>query len=221
MKPQKVTFKRLNSPDPAFTVQFNPGEYTLSKSNQIAEVPIPGLDSPILQYVRGQTETLTLELYFDSTEDGTAVGATPVTRETDRFYDLIKAEEDTHVPPVLLVTWGSTSFPGWGRVGFQCVLDSVKQRYTFFDPTGVPLRAVLSVTLREYKTLTQQINGPNPPSADRTKAHVCAEGETLSQVAGAEYGDPARWRVVAEANGIDDPLAVPAGKVLALPRTQP
>ena len=48
-------------------VQFNPPELTLSKGAQIAEIAIPGLDSPILQFIRGQNEKLTLDLFFDTT----------------------------------------------------------------------------------------------------------------------------------------------------------
>jgi hypothetical protein len=52
------------------TVQFNPTEYTLNKGAQIAEIGIPGLDSPLLQFIRGQNERLTLELFFDTTAEG-------------------------------------------------------------------------------------------------------------------------------------------------------
>jgi nucleoid-associated protein YgaU len=224
VKPQKMRFQRVRKDGtfgPPLQVQFNPTEYTLAKANQIAEVPIPGLDTAILQFVRGQTETLALELFFDTTDGGTGVGATSVTTKTDPFYDLIKIESDTHAPPVLWVTWGSTNFPGRIRDGFRCVVESVRQRYTLFDPTGVPLRAVVSLTLREYKSLDKQIDELNLKSADHTKAHVLTEGETLSRVAYQEYGDPGQWRVIAQANGVDDPLAVPAGTVLSLPRTLP
>ena len=139
-------------------------------------MPIPGLDSPILQFVRGQTETLTLDLFFDTTEAGTGVGATSVTTKTDEFYDLMKIESNTHAPPLLWITWGGVSFPGKNRDGFKCVVESVRQRYTMFDPTGVPLRAMLSVTFREYKSLAEQIGELNPQSADHTKAHVVEEG---------------------------------------------
>ena len=94
-------------------VAFNPGEYTLSKGAQIAEVAIPGLDSPILQFVRGQTETMTLDLFFDTTDMGMADDVTSVTNETDRFYQLVKIDPETHAPPVCLFTWGS-EFPGHG-----------------------------------------------------------------------------------------------------------
>ena len=45
---------------------------------------IPGLDSPLQQFVRGQAEKLTLDLFFDTTDTGMGAGATSVTTETDR-----------------------------------------------------------------------------------------------------------------------------------------
>jgi nucleoid-associated protein YgaU len=144
-----------------------------------------------------------------------------VTTRTDPFYDLIKIESNTHAPPILWITWGGVNFPGPKRDGFKCIVDSVRQRYTLFDPTGVPLRAVVSITLREYKSLAQQIYELNLKSADHTKAHVLADGETLAQVAFTAYGRPEEWRRIAEANGVDDPLAVPAGAVMRIPRALP
>ena len=150
-------------------MQFNPNEFTMTKAAQIAEITIPGLDSPVLQFVRGQTETMSLELFFDSTEAGTGDQAMAVTEDTDRFYQLIKIDRQTHAIPVCRFEWGVGSFPGshlkehWasqndGRVnGFNCIVENVRQRFTMFNPLGVPLRATLTVQLREYKSLNQQI----------------------------------------------------------------
>src|SRR4051812_43009515 len=81
-----------NLPAPApITVQFNPAEYSLSKGAQIAEIAIPGIDSPILQFVRGQNEKLTLELFFDTTQGG--MGEEPVQDVRDLptpVYQLVK-----------------------------------------------------------------------------------------------------------------------------------
>ena len=68
-----------------FEVQFNPTEYSLSTGNQFAEIAIPGLDSPVLQFVRGNSETMTLELFFDTTDDGTGAKVESVTKKTDAF----------------------------------------------------------------------------------------------------------------------------------------
>ena len=177
-----------------FPVQFNPSEYTLNKAAQIAEIAVPGLDQPILQFVRGQTETMSLDLFFDTTEDGMGPGATAVTAKTDKFYELIKIDRDTHAPPILRFMWGQDGFPGanfdgnWSSQartnGFQCVVESVKQRFTLFSSEGIPVRAVLSVSLREYYSLEDQIERINFNSPDHTRAHVVQHGDTLAKIAG-------------------------------------
>jgi nucleoid-associated protein YgaU len=214
---------------PPVVVSFNPTEFTLNKSNQISEVNIPGLDSPVLQFVRGQSETLSLELFFDSTDQGMDTHATSVTEKTDQFYQLLKIDGSLHAPPVLFFSWGQ-EFPGnrpyasmgFGhgsqqRYGFKCVVESVRQRFTLFSPTGLPLRATLTVSLKEYKSLSEQLQEINHTSPDKTHAHVVQQGETLAQIAAAIYGDPTQWRTIAVQNAILDPLSLTPGAVLQVP----
>lgn len=220
----RAKFVRLPTPDSStgtrsLTVQFNPAELNFTKTAQVAEIAVPGLDTPLLQYVRGQAETLTLELFFDSTEDGTGAQATPVTEKTDDFYALIKAEQATHAPPVLLFLWGGTAFPGRRRDhGFRCVVTSVRQQFTLFAPDGKPLRAKLTVELKEYKPLTLHLTELGFMSADHTKATVVRERDTITAIAYREYTDDRRWRAIAEENRITDPLAIEPGRILRIPR---
>lgn len=233
-RPLKATFQKVSASGvlgAAIPVSFNPTEYTLNKAAQIAEVGIPGLDSPILQFVRGQAESLSLDLFFDTTESGMDDSAISVTTLTDAFYQLVKIDGQTHAPPVCFFSWGDV-FPGQRaytsigsdngsqqRHGFKCVVESVRQRFTLFSPQGVPLRATLTVSLKEYKTLAEQIAEINKRSADHTKAHVVQSGETLSQIASDAYGDPAQWRAIANENRLDDPLNLAPGRILAIPAT--
>ncbi len=227
---EMITFHRLDGSGNRVAevrASFNPTEITFDKSAQIAEIAIPGLDAPILQFVRGQTETLSLELFFDTTDSGTAGNQVkPVTEKTDRFYQLIKIDRETHAPPILQVTWGSDHMPGsklgdqWAsqnRSSFQCVVENVQQRFTLFSPEGVPLRATLSVKLKEYKTLDEQVEQINFQSADHTHSRVVESGETLSGIAGEVYGDPAEWRTIARKNDIVDPADLEPGTVLEIP----
>ncbi|BAH40479.1 MAG TPA: LysM peptidoglycan-binding domain-containing protein [Gemmatimonas aurantiaca] len=206
-------------------VQFNPTEYTLTKGAQLAEIAIPGLDTPLIQFVRGQTETLALDLYFDTTDDGMGTNATSVTTLTDQIYQLVKIEPDTHAPPVCSFLWHK-KFPGSDvsekvgnqrRSDFQCVVESVKQRFTLFSPEGVPLRAIVTVSLREYKTLDEQLKQLNLNSPDKTQSHVVQRGDTLSGIAGRHYRMPHRWREVADANRIADPRRLDVGVFLRVP----
>jgi nucleoid-associated protein YgaU len=209
------------------TVSYNPTELTFSKSAQIAEIPIPGLDAPILQFVRGQSETLTVDLFFDTTDKGMGDDATPVTVETDRFYQLIKIDRETHAPPVCRFLWGDTGAPGTRmdgtfasqnrKEGFQFIVESVKQRFTLFSPNGRPLRATLSVTMKEYRSLEEQINEIFFHSPDHTNVHVVQRGDTLSRIAADRYDDPAQWRAIAVHNDIDDPLELVPGRPLEVP----
>lgn len=175
-------------------VQFNPAEYTLTKGAQIAEIPIYGIDSPILQFIRGQNQKLTLDLLFDTTaEGGLASGAVDVTTKTKPFYELVKIQPRTHAVPRIRVTWGM-------GLSFSAIVESIQQKFTLFSPDGIPLRATLTVSFREYRTLEEQIADLKPLSPDHTKRRLVRRGDTLSRIAAVEYGDPAAWRAIADGN---------------------
>jgi hypothetical protein len=206
-------------------VQYNPASLQFAKATVTADIKIPGLDSPLKQFVRGGTETVSVELYFDTTDHGTGANARSVTSLTDRFYGLVKIDPKTHAAPVCSFMWGQ-HFPGdelperYGnqrRSDFRCVVTDIKQDFKLFSPDGTPLRAVLTVKLEECVPLSQQVARLNPQSADHTQSHVLAAGETLAQVAWEYLHQPREWRHVADANGIDDPRRLVPGRTLTIP----
>jgi nucleoid-associated protein YgaU len=208
-----------------FDVQYNPTEFSLDKGVQLAEIAIPGLDSPLLQFVRGQTEKLTVDLFFDTTDQGAGAGAKSVTGLTDPIYSLVKIEPAGHAPPIVTFAWNA-AFPGADlpaaagnqrRNAFRGVIESCRQKFTYFSPEGIPLRATLSVTLREYKTLDEQLAQLNLSSPERTHAHLTREGETLARIAALYYTRPGDWRAIANENQIDDPRRLDPGVLLTVP----
>ena len=98
---------------------------------------------------------------------------------------------------------------------FIGVLEQANQRFTLFLPNGTPVRATVDVTFKEFWDEKKQ--GGRLQSAHFAKLQVVHQGDTLSAIAGQKYGDPALWRPIAEANGIDDPLDVQPGQVLVIP----
>jgi nucleoid-associated protein YgaU len=227
-KPEKAILEVhwYGQPSQKIPVQYNPTEFTLDKGTQTAEITIPGLDSPLLQFVRGLNEKLTLDLFFDTTEDGMGAKATSVTTLTDTIYQLVKIESQRHAPPICTFHW-SKHFPGSDisapslanqkRNAFPCIVESVRQKFTLFSSEGVPLRATLTVTLREYKTLNDQLHELNLLSPDHTQSHIVQHGETLSGLAGHYYQQPSEWRSIAEANDIEDPRRLMVGSFLTVP----
>ena len=101
-EPAKIKIKNLDTNE-ELTVQYNPPEYTLSKGAQISEIAIPGLDSPLLQFIRGTNERLTLRLFFDTTDEGT-----DVREKTKHFYKLAKINSDIHAVPRCRISWGKS-----------------------------------------------------------------------------------------------------------------
>jgi len=196
-------------------VQFNPEEYTLNRDINYAQAAIPGLSGPILQFVNGNLQTLEMELFLDSYEQH-KVGSTTINgAQTDvrqlvmQVADLMAIDPTTHAPPVLLFAWGS--------LAFTCVLARLSQRYTMFLPDGTPVRARLTVTFNEYRNIDLEAKEIKRETSDYSKRHVATEGETLSSIAGVEYGDPRLWRVIAVANQLQFARNLDPGAKLLLP----
>lgn len=187
-----------------FDVMFNPEEYSLNKDNNFASQAIPGLGSPLLQFVHGNLRTLDMELFFDTFEQ-----QRDVRDETNKVVDLLRIDSDLHAPPVLRVTWGS--------LDFRCVLSKVAQKFIKFFGDGRPARARLNVTFQEFLDAAAQSKEANLQTADFSKVHVVKLGETLPGIAGDYYEDPRIWRPIAIANALDDPRWLPAGLSLRVP----
>jgi hypothetical protein len=185
-------------------VLFNPTNYSIDKANTIAEIAIPGLGAPILQYVHGNTRTLSMELFCDTYEE-----RTNVTAVTNKIYKLLEIIPSTHVAPICNISWGSLRFRG--------VLDHCSGKFTMFLSDGTPVRATLTVVFKEYIDVADLVRITPTESADHRKAREVRAGDRLSSIAAEEYGDPKKWRPIADANGLDDPRQLKPGQVLVIP----
>ncbi len=187
-------------------VLFNPPEYTIAKSNSFAEVAIPGLGSPLLQFTRGNIETLTMALFFDTY---TYRDGEDVRNYTSKITDLLKIDPDLHAPPVCLFSWG--------ELNLTCVIEQVSQRFTMFRDDGVPVRATLNVTFKEYASEEFQAQSIDQASPDRTKRRIVKQGDSLWMWAAREYGNPNRWREIADKNEIENPRFLEPGTEITIP----
>lgn len=187
-----------------YVVNFNPREYTVRKSTQWEPHKSPGLDSPEIEFTSGNSMTLSMELFFDTYEQGK-----DVREHTDQILGLANVDETIHRPPRVLFSWGGFKFEG--------ILEEVTQRFTMFTTSGMPVRATLQVAFKEYTTAKDQHTKKKRESPDHTKRRTLKNGESLSLIASEEYDDPAEWRRIADANGILDPKDVSPGTVLTIP----
>jgi hypothetical protein len=199
-----------------FEAAFNPTDYSVDRETKFAEVDIPGLDAPVLQYVRGGGDMVNLELFFDITDlmvdgqvgDGSSVRTTFVAP----LERLMLQDPKLHAPPRVQLLWGSTVIQA------SAVATSLQVTYTLFDVLGRPVRATAKMVFRQATSAAQQLGEMALRSPDKTNVATVREGDTLPAIAFREYGDAAQWRAIATANDIANPLAMVPGTSLVVPR---
>lgn len=191
-------------PPEQLPVSFYPTEYQLQSGARYADEPRPGHTDPTAQFIGGETETLSMELLFDTYEDGGDVRR----KYLDRFDALLRTD-DGAAPPLCRVSWGSLDFTG--------VLVSADRRFTLFARDGTPVRARLTVEFRAADP-TEPADVEPMTVAEQPRTHVVVSGDTLWAIAGAEYSDPTSWRTIADANDIEDPRQLQVGTILEIPQ---
>lgn len=210
---ERATLTLRDSDEEPLSCQFNPTEYTISKSSAWTRVPVRGaVSAAIPEFVGTNAAELSLELFFDSREQNQAGVSDSVNRLLSWTQPSPRSiDRNAPSPPVVAFEWGRSA-------SFDAYLSSVSARYVLFRRDGTPIRAHVTLRLEEIPVL---LGGQNPTSSTGVKGQVrqrtLTAGETLPLVAFQEYGRAADWRAIAEASDIDDPARVAAGTRLLLP----
>ena len=196
-------------------VLFNPAEYSVDRSNSYKALPVPGLTSPILQFVNGECDQLSMELFIDDFTDHKGPTSSrpqdpgPVLKRIGDLFALLEVDRDLHAPPPVRFKWGPMEFTG--------IIEKLTRKVTKFYPDGTPARATITIAFKEYRTLRQQLEQPRRESADKTKRRIVVGGDTLWRIAAREYDRASEWVRIAEANDLDDPRQIRPGDWLTLP----
>ncbi|HEX8652923.1 MAG TPA: LysM peptidoglycan-binding domain-containing protein [Pyrinomonadaceae bacterium] len=210
-------------------VLFNPTSYSISKSvswepprppttteGKATGVTNREFNAPLLQFGGGSSRTLTLNLFFDVTEEAASGKPRDVRNWTNKFVALTRIERvgnDPQQPPVCDITWGdgppkNSDFP------FTGVVTSLSQEFTLFESDGRPVRANLSVIFKEFLVPEKDKRDNDPEFTTR----IVKRGDTLSSIAAEMYNDPSLWRVIADTNNLADPRRLNIGMALSVPK---
>jgi LysM repeat protein len=201
-----------------FHCQFNPAELSITKQNTwTAEKPAGG-HIPAVHFGGAGARSLKLTLIFDTLESR---GEQDVSKVTEGLLALMDATENETVqkkkqarPPHVEFVFGH-----WRS--FTSVITQFDQKFTLFQPNGIPVRATVNVTLQEVPAASpkQKAKGQNPTSlaAGTRRVHQVQPGDTLDLIAANELGDPNAWRRIAAFNQIEDPRRLKPGRLLAIP----
>ena len=221
----------------SLTVDFNPSSLALThRSIGPRGKQSIGSDQTVNMQVLEQTGfsvSLSLDLVFDSTSDGTSVQL-----KTEKLAGLAtphRVGESTKPPPAKFIRFS------WGEFLFYGSITSMTQTLTFFSEWGTPLRAEVRLSLdgvegqgtRLFSTVNLSAGpvsvsfGANAAVAAAAAALIAASagptgttayaqsqsGDTVSAIA-SRSGSGASWKSVAAANGIDNPRLLRPGTVI-------
>lgn len=214
---KKATITVLDGKDKGnvITVLFNPTEYSFERTNSYKATAVPGLGSPLLQFVNGESDRLSMDLFLDDYTDPKGPTSLqqkeekPLTRRLAAILKLLEIDRDLHAPPPVRFNWGPFEF--------FAVIEKLGRKVTMFHPDGTPARATLSISFKEYRTLRKQLEDPRRESADKSKRRVVVGREQLWFIAAREYDDPNEWTRIADKNDLDDPREIKPGDWLLLP----
>ena len=198
-----------------FKVLFNPNTYSITKTvtwSPIVETDRK-VDAPPLNYGGGASRSLSLELFYDVTEPIDGVTVADVREKTNDIVKLTLIQRELKRPPAVQIGWGAAP-PANSDFPFTGVVSTLTQRFTLFSSDGKPLRATLNVTFTEF--LDPELNQRQTDPEFTTRR--IKRGDTLSGIAAEVYRNPALWRLIAEANNLDDPRHLTIGQTLAIPK---
>ncbi len=208
-------------------VLFNPESYAISKSVTWSPPQTAGggnnktqskINAPTISFGGGGSRQLSLELFFDVTvpieRNGRKIEIADVREETNKIVVLTRIEKGEDQPRVCEISWGQA--PVGSDFPFIGVISSLTQKFTQFKSDGRPVRANLTLTLVEFLDPKLDKRKTDPELTTR----IVKGGETLSSIAAEFYRNPKRWRIVAEANNIDDPRHLEVGRTLIIPKVR-
>lgn len=199
---EKAKIKLLDTKE-EISVMFNPSTYNVITTGQLAG------EGTCLQFKRVNVEDFTVSLFYDTYEN-----QSDVRKETQKITDLViptVTGKKTKQPPVCLFVYGNFVYKG--------IIYKVDQKFLMFLDTGIPVRAELTVTFKAI--ITTDEDAAFRGSTACRKLWTVKSSDRLDLIAFAALKDAAQWRVIAEANNIEDPITFPTkedvGRVLVIP----
>ena len=196
--------------DTEMNFRFNPTQLTLNKTatyggTNSRESEAGGQE----QFANTGTRTLGFTAFLDEWEapQGSDVGDMVTKLQNWCNVDPASPENRREPPKVMFV---------WGKFNFTGQIASVNATFELFRRDGTPARAEVVVSMKERPPETSPTNPTSGGPAGR-RSRTIVESDSLQGIAYRELGDANLWRVIAEMNGIDDPMDVPAGTVVLVP----
>ncbi len=202
-KAHLIELRSNGTTGPPVPVQFNPATMRLQITNSAEGGQ--SQSRQVRQYLGTSSTTLTLDLVFDTADEGDTGNPHSVRDRTaivEKYVLPMSQARKKQAPPRLSFQWGPFRFDG--------MVSNVSIDFDHFAGNGTPLRAKASLTMKEqnpeyqYPGTEQQGGAPAPGqiasalpgsgAAPATQTAAAIGGESAADFATRQGLDPAAWR---------------------------
>src|ERR1700722_6482972 len=169
-----------------FVVWINPASYSHDYPVEYTIRQVQGGGGPSPDFSRIGQDKVSFDLIFDGTgvvppPTGQSLPADGVAGLVAQLQTLIASYNGSiHRPNFVKLSWG--------RLDFQCVLESMNVKYTLFKPDGTALRATATLSFLGFMSEQQLAKIENKQSPDLTHTVTVQAGDTLPALCYKIYG---------------------------------
>jgi hypothetical protein len=192
---------------------LNPSQIIVEKSVTLEEEQGQGSTKETRWTMTNPISLKLGEIWFDTYESRTSVRE----KYIDKLEKLLDYNRDTHHIPCVRFIWGKFTQGSVKDLQYLFYVEKLTATYTMFLPDGTPVRAKVTLDLKQALPIEEQLSENPKQSPDHAKLYTVKRGDTLQAIAHAEYDDPREWRRIADTNGIDDPMSLRPGNKLLVP----
>jgi len=182
-------------------VQFNPESLKVQLKNRIEGGRSAGRQAR--QFVGASSNTFTLELEFDTADEGSTESPVSVLERTQVLDPYIQPRTEgdnaAEQPSRLRFHWGNLIIDG--------IVENIDMEFDHFAHNGYPLHARATLTMKEQKV--EFVLREQDASAASDRSAAALEGELPAQAAARLGLDPAGWRGLDL--GLESGLSLEAG----------
>ena len=169
-KPEKCLIQNLDTGEKVFA-HFNPKELEIAKSVPWNKHKTSKGDNPVLEFTDAEPKSLSIELLFDTYEDRESVYSKYVKKLESFTLIMGGSNQDKKRPPMCLFLWGK-NFPS-----FMGVIEQLSTKFTMFLSDGTPVRATVSVKMKQADKLTKASDKDVPIDDFNEDGRIATEGD--------------------------------------------
>ncbi len=149
----KISIGSLDETDISVEAQYNPKELQIDKSVPWQKHNKANANGLQLEFTGAEGRTMSVDLLFDGYEEKESILSKVSTLETlATVRDESSTQDAMRRPHHCVVVWGTVM--GGGDSKFKCVIEQISTKYTMFSHDGIPLRATVTLKLKEAERLS-------------------------------------------------------------------